>query len=184
MLLDPPLAALLVWGALARTSLTTGRGGRLTSCRQRLAGPDGSFGLLDSWSGGAVSRHPRPCSRSLITSILVAELVAMPRGALMPPGASGTGSAQGWDRDRQRLQCRRHYVVFLILWVDAACCGLPGSARSRCRRCLAFLNQRLFRYDALAEHAARTGAPRGVCPRGAGSTCSACCWLSCTTFHS
>jgi hypothetical protein len=92
----------------------------------------------------------------LITSMLVAEVVAMP--VVVPWLAArrfpGLEARKGGTMAGSAFNAAGAIVVFLILWVVTLPLWFTGIGALVLPPLLAgFLNQRLFRYDALAEHA-------------------------------
>jgi len=158
VLLIPPLAALLVWGALAWAFAD--------DWARWVAGfIDGSAWLnwiaglgltkVFVWASGiAVLAVLLPIV--LITSILAAELVAMP--VVVPWVAArrfpGLEERKGGTVTGSALNAARAIVPFILLWVVTLPLWFTGIGALVLPPVLsAFLNQRLFRYDALAEHA-------------------------------
>jgi CysZ protein len=158
VLLIPPLAALLVWGALAWTFADDwarwvadfiARSAWLTWISS-----SGLTGIFVWGSGIAALAALLPIV--LITSILVAELVAMP--VVVPWVAArrfpGLEARKGGTVTGSAFNAAGTIVVFLILWVVTLPLWFTGVGALALPPLLsAFLNQRLFRYDALAEHA-------------------------------
>ena len=158
VLLIPPLAGLLVWGVLAWTFAEDwARWVADFIARSAWLTWIGSFGLtgIFVWGSG-IAALAALLPIVLITSILVAELVAMP--VVVPWVAArrfpGLEARKGGTVTGSAFNAAGTIVVFLILWVVTlplwftvvGALALPPLLS-------AFLNQRLFRYDALAEHA-------------------------------
>ncbi|HZM43192.1 MAG TPA: EI24 domain-containing protein [Burkholderiales bacterium] len=158
VLLIPPLAGLLVWGVLAWTFAEDwarwvadfiARSAWLTWISS-----SGLTGIFVWGSGIAALAALLPIV--LITSILVAELVAMP--VVVPWVAArrfpGLEARKGGTVTGSAFNAAGTIVVFLILWVVTLPLWFTGVGALVLPPLLsAFLNQRLFRYDALAEHA-------------------------------
>jgi CysZ protein len=158
VLLIPPLAALAAWGALAWAFADDWP----RWVADFIAGSAwlkwvSSFGLTSVfvWASG-IAALAVLLPVVLITSILVAEIVALP--VVVPWVATrrfpGLEARKGGTVAGSALNVTRSIVVFLVLWVVTLPLWFTGIGALVLPPVLSgFLNQRLFRYDALAEHA-------------------------------
>ena len=158
VLLIPPLAALAAWGALVWTFADDWP----RWVADFIAGSAwlkwvSSFGLTSVfiWASG-IAALAVLLPVVLITSILVAEIVALP--VVVPWVAArrfpGLEARKGGTVTGSALNMAGSIVVFLVLWVVTLPLWFTGIGALVLPPVLSgFLNQRLFRYDALAEHA-------------------------------
>jgi CysZ protein len=93
----------------------------------------------------------------LITAIVVTELVAMPViVSVVAREYPGLARRSGGSMVGSVANAVRAIVVFILLWIGTLPLWLTGfGAVVLPALNSAYLNQRLFRYDALAEHASR-----------------------------
>jgi hypothetical protein len=158
VLLIPPLAALATWGALAWAFADDWSRWVAdfiaSSAWLKWVSSFGLTGVFVWASGIAALAVLLPIV--LITSILVAELVAMP--VVVPWVAARRFSAlralKGGTVAGSALNAAGAIVLFLVLWIVTLPLWFTGIGALVLPPLLSgFLNQRLFRYDALAEHA-------------------------------
>jgi uncharacterized protein involved in cysteine biosynthesis len=172
VLLIPPLAGLAAWGVLAWAFADDWA----RWVAEVIAGSAwlkwvSSFGLANVFvwaSGFAALAVLLPVV--LITSILVAEIVALP--VVVPWVAArrfpGLEARKGGTVAGSALNVTGAIVVFLVLWIVTLPLWFTGIGALVLPPLISgFLNQRLFRYDALAEHAS-AGEYRAVLARARG----------------
>jgi uncharacterized protein involved in cysteine biosynthesis len=158
VLMIPPLAALLVWVALAWTFADNwARWVADWIATSTWLTWVASFGLTSVfiWATG-IAALAVLLPVVLITAVVVAEVVAMPM--VVPWVAArrfpGLAERKGGTVAGSVLNAATAIVVFVALWMMTLPLWFTGVGAVVLPPVLsAFLNQRLFRYDALAEHA-------------------------------
>jgi len=160
VMLIPPLAALLVWGALAWAFADDWSRWVADfiahSTWLTWIGSSGLTGVFVWASGIAAMAVLLPIV--LITAILVTDLVAMPMVVPWVAGRRfpGLEARKGGTVAGSVFNATGTIVVFILLWIVTLPLWFTGIGALVLPPLLsAFLNQRLFRYDALAEHASR-----------------------------
>jgi uncharacterized protein involved in cysteine biosynthesis len=158
VMLLPPLAAIAVWAALAWTFADDWA--RLvadwiaTSSWLTWVANLGLSSVLVWASGIAAMAVLLPIA--LVAALLAAEMVAMP--VIVPWVAgrrfSGLQERRGGSMAGSVLNAAAAIAVFVLLWIVTLPLWLTGIGALVLPPVLsAYLNQRLFRYDALADHA-------------------------------
>lgn len=158
IMLVPPLAALAMWGVLAwALSDEWARWVSNWIATSPWLAWIGSLGLGTAaiWASGILALAVL-LPIMLITAIVVAEIVAMP--IIVPWVAErrfpGLDRRKGGTVAGSILNAVTAIVVFAALWVVSLPLWFTGiGAVVLAPLISAYLNQRLFRYDALAEHA-------------------------------
>jgi uncharacterized protein involved in cysteine biosynthesis len=158
VMLIPPLAALAIWGLLAWSlSDDWARWVADWIATSPWLAWVGNLGLASAfiWASGLMA-FALLLPIMLITAVLVAEIVAMPIivpwvGARRFPGLQ---QRKGGTIAGSALNAVTAIVVFAVLWMVTLPLWFTGIGAVVLAPVLsAYLNQRLFRYDALAEHA-------------------------------
>jgi CysZ protein len=158
VMLIPPLAALLVWGVLAwALSDDWARWVADWIATSPWLAWVGKLGLSSVFIwGSAIMAFALLLPVMLITAVVVAEIVAMP---IIVPWVSerrfpGLQQRKGGSMVGSAVNAITTIVTFAALWVVTLPLWFTGIGALVLAPVLsAYLNQRLFRYDALAEHA-------------------------------
>lgn len=159
VLLVPMLGAIVIWSVLAWFYWDSWSG----SLRALLDGTaisrwlieHGAAWLIASTSSLALLALLLPAM--LITAIIVTELVAMPVIlSVVARAYPGLEKARGGTVAGSILNASMAFTVFMLLWIVTLPLWLTGIGAVMLPALIAaYLNQRLFRYEALAEHASR-----------------------------
>ena len=158
VMLIPPLAALLVWGVLAwALSDDWARWVADWIATSPWLAWVGKLGLSSVFIwGSGIMAFALLLPVMLITAVLVAEIVAMP---IIVPWVSerrfpGLQQRKGGSIVGSAVNAITTILTFAALWVVTLPLWFTGIGALVLAPVLsAYLNQRLFRYDALAEHA-------------------------------
>ena len=159
VLLVPMLGAIVIWSVLAWVYWDSWSG----ALRALLDGTAISRWLIEHGAGWVISGTSSLAVLALllpamlITAIIVTELIAMPVIlSVVSRAYPGLEKARGGTVVGSILNASMAFTIFSLLWIVTLPLWLTGIGAFILPALIAaYLNQRLFRYEALADHASR-----------------------------